>query len=170
MLYRLKQFFNALFPVIKNNEYSWLKEIMSEKQLALFLKQSPAEQRHALDVAYDIVKQEKDLVNSIGSESYKNLLLAALLHDCGKSLIKLRLWQRTFIVCYGFLPYRIRSNIKSKKNIFGKTIKIHHKHSAWGKHLAAKAGANSKVQKIIENHHYPTNMLERIICHLDNKH
>lgn len=170
MLYRIKQFYNALFPIIENYEYSWLKEIMPENQLALFHKQSPAEQRHSLDVAYEIIKQKRYLVDSIGAESYNDLLLAALLHDCGKSLITLHLWQRAFIVCYDHLPLKLRYNIKNKNSIFSRTIMIFQNHSSWGKQLAAKAGANREVQKIIENHHSPTNLLEHIICRADNMH
>lgn len=170
MFYRLRQLYNALNPKIKEEELSWVERILSEKELLLFRKQVLTEQRHALDVAFDIISHRSEIILLVGEQAYDNLLKAALLHDCGKSLVKLRLWQRVFIVVYDFLPLRTKYYITGMKNVFSKTIVIHKQHPAWGRRLGTKIGLNHEILKLIENHHTPGSRLEKIIAQADSRH
>lgn len=170
MFYRLRQLYKAIIPKIKDEELTWLQEVLTEKELSLFFKQLLIEQRHAIDVACEIFWQKSEIVHNMGETAFNNLLKAAFLHDCGKSLIRLHLWQRVFIVSYGYLPQKIKNNIKSLRNVFSKTIVIYEQHPLWGKHLAAKIGISEDIQALIENHHSPKNQLEQILFEADNKH
>ena len=69
MLYRIKQFCKAVSPRIKKNEYAWAAKILNHQEYALFSKQSLVEQRHAIDVALDIYKQQ-NLINIIWSRPF----------------------------------------------------------------------------------------------------
>lgn len=171
MFYRLRQLYKALRPKIKEEELTWLRGVLTEQELSLFDKQLLIEKRHAIDVASEVLCQKSDVVLNLGETAFNNLLKAAFLHDCGKSLISLRLWQRVFIVCYNYLPQRTKKSITSRqRSIFSKTIVIYHQHPCWGKHLAAKTGLNQEVQALIENHHSPNNQIEQILFEADNKH
>lgn len=170
IIYRMTQFFNALWPKIEQREYYWLDTILTPKEIALFKKQSLAEQRHSLDIALELHQQQESIMQKYGKAAYHNLMVAALFHDCGKSLITLHLWQRIFIVASGFLPDQWRTYISQQRNVFGKTLVIYTQHPAWGKQLAAKAGANQEVQTLIQNHHTPNNALEKILSSADNHH
>ncbi len=170
MFYRLRQLYKAILPKIKEEEITWLQKVLTEKELSLFRKQLLIEQRHAIDVAYEVLFQKSEIIHNIGETAFNNILKAAFLHDCGKSLIRLHLWQRIFIVSYDYLPQRTKTKITSLKNIFSKTIVIYQQHPLWGKHLASKIGTNQDIQALIENHHLPRNQLEQILFEADNKH
>ncbi len=170
MFYRLKQLYKAINPRVRSEELSWLPKILSEKELTLFGKQLLAEQRHALDVSEEILAQQSAIEQALGKTAFNNLLKTALLHDCGKSLIRLRLWQRVFIVVYEYFPTKIKDHIICQRNVFSKTMVIYKQHPTWGKHLATKAGLNQEVQVLIQNHHSPRNELEKIIYEADSKH
>ncbi|NLI93699.1 MAG: HD domain-containing protein [Peptococcaceae bacterium] len=169
MFYRIGQFCNALYPKIKTDEYVWLNSVLTPGELAIFYRQTLTEQRHALDVAMDIEEQKNELVERFGDVSYHCLLHASLLHDCGKSLFRLRLWQRVAIVAVNYLPEKWKNHI-SKRGILGKTMVIYQQHPAWGKRLASKAGLDKEIQTLIENHHQPGSPMEKVLFQADNRH
>lgn len=170
MFYRIKQVYNAVFAKVEQNEYLWLGTVLNSKELALFHRQSLTEQRHAFDVAYDIQYNNQLLKKIYGEKNYEDILKASLLHDCGKSLIKLRLWQRIFIVILGYLPNEWKNKASKQRNIFGKTLMIYQLHPSWGKCLAKNAGTNEHVQCLILNHHTPVNPLDMTLYNADNRH
>jgi len=170
MFYRLKQFYKAVFPKIKENEYAWVSEILNHQEFALFIKESPVEQRHAIDVASDIYKKQCLIKTLHGSEQYGNLLKAALLHDCGKSVIKYRLWQRVVIALARPIPKEYKNNLIKRRTSLGRLLLLDSLHPKWGKHLVAKIGMNSNIQTLILNHHSPSNQLEQLLAKFDNKH
>jgi len=170
MLYRLKQLYDAVFPQVEAQEYAWLASVLTSSELALFSRQTLTEQRHALDVAADLKEQKEILTSVYGERSYQNLLKAALLHDCGKSLFKLQLWQRIYIVILTYFPDHLPGILAKKRNILGKTLLIYKRHPVWGRRLAAKAGAGPEVQLLIEKHHSPRKPLELVLSEADNRH
>jgi len=170
MLYRVLQLYKALNPKINREEYAWAKTILSSREMALFKKQPIADQRHALDVALDIQRQAQAIIKEYGEPALSELLHASLLHDCGKSLIPPRLWQRIFIVISGYLPLTPSNNKFRPKNIFSKTLLIYGRHPVWGKHLAAKAGTPPEVLTLIERHHCPLTSVEKILRDADSRH
>lgn len=170
MLYRLKQLYDAMFPQVEAQENAWLASVLTSTELALFSRQALTEQRHALDVAADLTEQNEVLTSLYGEKSYQNLIKAALLHDCGKSLFKLRLWQRIYIVVMSYFPSSVPSIVSKKPNILGKTLLIYKRHPVWGRRLAAKAGAGPEIQFLIEKHHSPQKPLEWVLSEADNRH
>lgn len=170
MFYRLSQFYNAVRPKIEPEEYLWLDKVLSPQESKLFYKQALPDRRHALDVARDIEKQIVSIEKEHGKDAYQDLLRAALLHDCGKSIFPPRLWQRIFIAVRSYLPNNCRLKIATKQNIFGKTLYIYQQHPLWGKHLAVRAGCQKEIPALIENHHTPTNSLEKILAEADSRH
>lgn len=155
IFYRLRQFCQAISARLSDEEYAWLRGILTPEALLLFSTQALPEQRHALDVAGDLYKQKQVIEETYGNEVFHNLILAALFHDCGKSRVRLKLWQRIFIVLGVRLP---------------STLAIHNLHPVWGKQLAARAGLNDDIQTLIENHHRPGNLLEKILSEADCRH
>jgi len=145
-------------------EIQWLDDFLSPSQIDLFFSQSLPEQRHALDVAYDIL-DKRCILNNI---DYNNLLLAALFHDCGKSITKIYLWQRIFFVFFENMP-TLGQKIVLKNKALANAVKIFSNHSLLGKCLAAKAGFNKEVQILILNHHSPVSPLEYLLNEADNK-
>lgn len=166
MFYRVHQFFKAFFPRIKPSEIKWITDNLSPEACLLFLRQSRSEQRHALDVAQSILTDNYALSYS----GFHDLLTAALLHDCGKSLVSIRLWQRVFIVLMQKMPRTIWSRLESGHTVFALPLKIATQHAAWGACLAQQAGLNPEICLLIREHHTPTTELGRILERADNAH
>jgi len=169
MLYRVSQFFKAVRPQIRPEHYLWINDVLSDEESILFRKQPLADQRHALDVAVCIQSQKNELVSFHGRLIFEYLLKAALLHDCGKFLFPLRLWQRIFIVMATYIPEQLSRHMIKKSNILGKTMIIYKSHPAWGSRLAAKAGSNKEILILIQNHHNPENSVQSILFEADNR-
>ena len=166
MFYRVHQFIHAFFPHIDSSEIKWARNNLSPKAYSLFLKQSRSEQRHALDVAQSISTKKHALSNS----DFRTLLTAALLHDCGKSIVSIRLWHRVFIVLMQKMPQHVWSLLETSHTVFALPLKISKYHAVWGEDLAHKAGLNSDICLLIREHHTPRTTLGRILERADNEH
>jgi len=166
MYYRVSQFASAFFPHIDSSEVQWAVDNLSPEACSLFFKQSRPEQRHALDVAKSLMNKEHDFTQL----DFQNLLTAALLHDCGKSIVSIRLWQRVFIVLMQKMPEPLWSRLEQGPSILALPLNIATKHAIWGEHLAQKAGLNSVICGLIREHHAPKTDLGRILASADNTH
>ncbi|MDR3540132.1 MAG: HD domain-containing protein [Desulfosporosinus sp.] len=166
MFYRVHQFTQAFFPHIDSSEIKWARDNLSTKAYSLFLKQSRSEQRHALDVAQSIMTYKQ----ALSSSDFRNLLTAALLHDCGKSTVFIRLWHRVFIVLIQKMPKPIWSRLEASHTVFALPLKISTQHATWGENLARTAGLNSEICLLIREHHTPKTELGRILEKADNAH
>ncbi|HBV87994.1 HD domain-containing protein [Desulfosporosinus sp.] len=164
MFYRVHQFLRAIFPHVDPSEINWALNHLSPEASELFLQQSLPEQRHSIDVAKTIIKTKVPLA----FDDFQNLMTAALLHDCGKSFISLRIWQRVYIVLVHKMPQLLWPYFKRGHSIFAVSLKIDASHALWGGSLAEKAGLNPMVCLLIREHHTPTTDLGRILEQADN--
>ena len=166
MFYRIKQFFRALLPVVHSADLQTWTRILSPEGQALFLKQSRAEQSHALAVAKSLEVQAPFLSGS----DYRDLISAALLHDCGKSLVTVRLWQRVFIVLIQPLPQGLRKSLEKNSVILATPLTLASEHASWGSDLAHSHGLNPRVCQLIREHHAPQTSLGCLLQQADNQH
>lgn len=166
MFYRIHQFIRTIMPRIKPADVEWATNHLSLAASELFLSQSKAEQRHAIDVAKSILKASYPL----SYLDYQNLISAALLHDCGKSVVSIRLWQRVYIVLMHKAPKPLWSILEKGPSLFSFPLKIYTRHSLWSEYLARKSGMNSIVCHLIREHHSPNTDLGRILQQADNAH
>lgn len=81
---RVRQFFRYVSGRVSKSERQRLAARLTSAQLALFGQMHRADQRHGLDVVQALRR---------AGHSNPDLLLAGLLHDCGKGN-SLRLWHR----------------------------------------------------------------------------
>lgn len=166
MFYRVRQFAHAFFPHINSTEVKWVTDSLSPAAGSLFFKQSLSEQRHAIAVAQSIMPYKQSLSDC----DFNNLLTAALLHDCGKSTVSIRLWHRVFIVLMQKMPQYIWSRLEASHSLFALPLQIATQHASWGERLAQKAGLNSEICLLIRQHHNPQTELGRILTSADNEH
>lgn len=166
MFYRVHQFTQAFFPRIESEEYNWAFKILSPEAILLFKKQSRPEQRHALDVAKSLLNMKYNLTDF----DLQNLLIAALLHDCGKSLINLRLWQRVYIVLMQKMPQTLWMLFENGPACLAQPLKISALHPKWGEQLAQEAALNPQICCLIREHHNPHTELGRLLAKSDNEH
>jgi hypothetical protein len=89
--YRVWQFWNALVSQPDQQDYSVVERILPAELKALFYQMSKAEQAHSIRVCKTLIAD---------GENEIDLLAAALLHDIGKTLYPLKLWERIWIVLW----------------------------------------------------------------------
>lgn len=166
MIYRVVQFTHVIFPHIDSKDIQWALKFLSPEASRLFLQQSLPDQRHGIDVTQSIIKAR----HPISIDDFKTLIIAALLHDCGKSLIFIHLWHRVFIVLIKKAPQSLKSRLESGHSMFSIPLKIDTRHALWGGYLAAQAGLNPMVCQLICDHHNPKTVLGRLLEQADNKH
>ncbi|MHB1652737.1 MAG: HD domain-containing protein [Desulfitobacteriaceae bacterium] len=164
MFYRVRQFFQVLLPQLGTLELEQLRVQLPPAALSLFFAQSTAEQRHAIAVAKLIQSWEPP----ISPDENRTLLLAALFHDCGKTLIKVRLWQRVFIVLIAMTPDSFQGFVRKTNTPLALPLRLSSGHSRWGSRLAKKAGLGPEVCKLIQEHHCPESYLGSILQKADN--
>lgn len=166
MFYRIHQFIQALFPHIDASEITWALDNLPPEACSLFLKQSLSEQRHALDVAQSLIKEK----NTLSLSDFRDLLTAALLHDCGKSKISSPIWHRVFIVLMQRMPQSLWLRLERSHTIFATPLITASQHAIWGSHFAQKAGLKPLICLLILEHHRPTTALGRLLESADNAH
>ena len=85
-IYRCRQALHALRPQLKDSDLVFARELLSEAEAELFFAMERNDQRHALAVALRLRQGTDD----------RSLLVAALLHDCGKGSVPV--WLRVLNV------------------------------------------------------------------------
>jgi hypothetical protein len=152
-LYRVRQFYLALRGAADPRDLEQARSVLTPTQVALFSGMQSSEQAHAVSVYRQLVAQ---------GETSSDLLAAALLHDVGKSLSPLRLWERVLIVlARAFFPTQSRRwGIPPAEGLGGwrRTFVVAEQHSIWGATLAAEAGASPRLVALIRQHQEPASI------------
>lgn len=168
MFYRFLQFYHGLFPKISSADQQLAQSFLAGSSLFLFKKQSLADQRHALDVAIDLLQNQAYL-----SFPQKRILIqAALLHDCGKTRYPLKLWQRVYIVLCTKLPHKTHEFLSrlDKYRSLSLPLTLAQQHPKWGAELASQAGLTEDVIELIRTHHAPDSEIGKLLYIADNRH
>ncbi|HHY26850.1 MAG TPA: HD domain-containing protein [Desulfitobacterium dehalogenans] len=161
MFYRVHQFWKAIHPIIREEELEWAISLLPPHSLPLFQAQPLPEQRHALDVALD-------LWDSGIRDSY--LLIAALLHDCGKTRYPLKVWERITIVLLQKGPRKIWNTLISSHFPISAPLRAAEAHPAWGAEMALEIGLDPHIVELIGEHHTPHSQEGYLLYLADNRH
>ncbi len=117
----------------------------------LFLQMPPAEQAHGLRVWRVLQAQ--------GVQD-RDVLMAGLLHDVGKSPFRLRLWERTLVVLAvkGF-PRRWKAWAREEGPRWRRALAVALEHPRRGAEMLARHGAPPRVVMLTRHHHDPPKAL-----------
>jgi len=150
ILYRGRQTWNIVTAIPEKDDIDQVGKILSPDLMSLFLCLQPGEQAHSFWV-YNQLRQS--------GETNHDLLVAALLHDVGKSLHRLRLWERIVIVLgKTYIPQGVKAWGQGEPHGFMRPFVISEKHPDWGADMAAQAGASQLTVSIIRRHQEPQNI------------
>lgn len=124
-----------------------LRELLPPGGRELFATMSINDQRHSLSV------YRKLLARGCAD---RDMLAAALLHDCGKGSGRVRLWVRPpFVLLRAFAPGALRWLAREPRPFWRQPFYNSWHHAAIGADLAARAGLPERVVLLIRTHHQP---------------
>jgi hypothetical protein len=150
--YRARQFWNALNAAPALEELELAQTILNPDQLVLFRQMQLSEQAHSLAVMKKLGSQSLQW-DGLVEQHRQDLLVAALLHDAGKSLHPLKLWERILIVIGQWLfPAWIDRWGTGSPNGWRRAFVTARQHPEWGATLAAQAGSSPVTEELIRRH------------------
>jgi putative nucleotidyltransferase with HDIG domain len=144
--HRAWQFLQALTArPLTGTEQREVAAILSPAQQALFWQMSTTDQRHSLNVVRTLI--------AMGATS-GDLLVAALLHDVGKSRHHLYLWERVMVVVIRTFGSAAASRWGNEhSNGWRRPFVIYRQHPYWGAEMALAAGCSPLTVELIRDHH-----------------
>ena len=144
LTYRSRQFWNALLSPSKRVTSEALLPHLTSTQIVLFRRMQPAEQLHA----YHLFKRLET-----SGQTVPDLLAAALLHDVGKILIPLSIFDRIVIVLGGhFFRKAALHWSEGTPRGWRRPFVVAEHHAGWGADLASQAGATPLTVELIRRH------------------
>ena len=147
--YRGKQFWNALRGNPSKERLTKARELLNPEQMTLFMRMQPGEQAHSLAVMQHIADQSEDVPENCRDD----LLVAALLHDVGKSKYPLWTWERVLVVLMGALsPALMRRLGEGDPISWKRAFVVAQMHAEWGADMAIGAGTSPLAVELIRNH------------------
>lgn len=149
-VYRTRQVWHTLRAKPAENDLEEVRHALTPQQMALFTRLQRSEQAHSIHIYRKLIER---------GERHPDLCTAALLHDAGKSLYPLHLWERVLIVLvkalapewakrWGAFP----ADDKVMRS-WRRPFVIAEQHPSWSARLAAEAGASPLAVSLIRRHH-----------------
>ena len=151
LTYRVRQFIHALTaPFTENEVAAKVERVLSSEQRALFAKMRAADRRHAYSVYQTL---------QASGPQPQSLLLAALLHDVGKTATPSSLLVRvTRVLLEKLAPGLLESDVERVGLLH--QVSEYHNHAKAGAELAAVVGCPPLTVALIERHHDPPDKIE----------
>jgi hypothetical protein len=148
-VYRLKQGTRALFALARPLDADLAARFLTPAELRLFSAMTRSEQIHSVNVLRSILAEGEPVPDALAT--------AALLHDCGKALYPMQLWQRSLPVLIRKLapPLYHRLAQASPEGLLTRGFVVVRHHPAWGAELLAKAGGASDAVWLVAHHADP---------------
>ncbi len=148
MLGKLKRLGRSLFRSQAEPDDVWANLFLTRAEFQLFLRMDPRDREHGVRVAQAL---ERDF-----PDARAELIAAALLHDCGKSVRRYSVLERVLV---GLIPYRLSATSKLE------AVKVRNEHPARGAEMVLEAGGRSEVARLIGQHHAPRADQESRLLH-----
>jgi hypothetical protein len=161
--YRASQTLRVLLAKPGSEDLALADQHLPPNLGVLFHQMSRGDQVHGLRVLRSLLAR---------SEGDPDLLAAALLHDVGKSRVRMRLWERILIVVVSWLaPGRVRDWGEGQLNSWRRPFVISVHHPAWGAEMIRQAGGSQQLVALVLRHQEhlppdPTREIDRLLYRL----
>ncbi len=143
--YRIKQFIRALTAQVSAEELEQVMQVAGPTAYELFCSMAVHDRRHSLNVYATLHRN---------GWNHPDLLMAALLHDTGKSVAPLPAWQRALIVLLSrFMPCLMNRLGQGRVEGWRRGFVAYVRHAELGACLAQQAGCSPLTVSLIRRHH-----------------
>ncbi len=141
---RLEQFFRALAARVTDEDREEAASVLGPNLLPLFFDMTTWDQRHGLAVCRALERR---------GFGQRELLQAALIHDCGKAAAAVKLWHRVAAVLMkALLPGVWQSEFWKAPGTWRYPVYVYRKHPSLGSSMAEEAGCSALVACLIRFH------------------
>jgi hypothetical protein len=160
---RLRQGLRALFAWAQPVDYDLAASVLKPSLLTLFRRMRRSEQLHSLNVLRLLRTQGR---------TEPSLMIAALLHDVGKTKASFHLWDRTLVVLVrAVAPSLVAHWGQAEPRGWNRPFAISVRHPEWSAEMVTAAGADPLTIELITRHqqyldHPPTNDTEHLLAAL----
>ena len=146
--YRLWQFWQIVTAVPLNSAArEEVAAILSASEMSLFDRFALNDQWHS----YRVMK----MLQAAGHNE-PDLLVAALLHDVGKTRLPLSIWERSLIVLASiFLPRQTAVWGQGEATGWQRPFVVKMQHPSWSAEMAAAAGSTPQAVRLMQRHQDP---------------
>lgn len=143
--YRLWQFWQELWArPLSAQAWRHVAAHLTPAELALFRRFARSDQVHSYRVMQTLLAAGHD---------DPHLLKAALLHDVGKTRVRLYVWDRVLVVLgKALFPGKMAVWGQKRPSGWRKAFVVKANHAAWGAALAEQAGSDPAVVALIRYH------------------
>lgn len=149
---RMRQGMRALLAFRETPDLNLAAQYLNMPQLALFRQMPHLEQVHAINVLKTLLTLP--LPETADDRALDDLAVAALLHDVGKSIHRVRVWQKTLPVLVKAASPELYGKFTDRdpKNHLWRAFAVKAHHPAWGAQMAARANTSARALWLIEHH------------------
>jgi UTP:GlnB (protein PII) uridylyltransferase len=144
-MYRIQQFFKSLFVTKGMVDMEFVHKHLTAAQEGVFLRMQAYDRYHSVYFA-------KTLISNV----YKvpeDLIVAALLHDVGKSRYPINSFHRMgAVVARRFAPQVMEKENEEEVAFLNRTVLVSNHHAEWSENMAKSAGVSDLTAWIIAHH------------------
>jgi len=157
LFYRLRQFGLAITSRMTNDDREFERKYLTIPEAALFDQLPPDEQKHSVVVA----RRMLSLAHTPQADVDERVIAkVGLLHDIGKSAIKLGVIDRSILVAMRRLARPLYDKIaqvgRSETALrLSRKFYVHKEHAGIGSDLLRKANTDDKIIRIVASHDDP---------------
>jgi hypothetical protein len=143
--YRISQALRALVAFSQPVEREVAAQYLSPELLALFDGMRRSEQLHGLNVLRSVLAQ---------GQTPRDLAVAALLHDVGKTRYTVRIWQKTLAVAVQTLAPGLYARLSQgdPAQWWLRPFAVKAQHPVWGAEMLARAGTSDTAVWLVAHH------------------
>lgn len=145
---KVARLLRSLSPGLARPEDRWATRHLTAPEARVYLGMDPRDREHACRVTRHLLREHPGAPPEV--------VAAALLHDCGKSIRPYRVAERVLV---GLVPNRL-----SRLLPLG-PLAVRAYHPELGAELLARAGARPRVARLVARHHQPASDPEAALLH-----
>lgn len=141
---RIKQFLRGLFARLNKNDYTFIADYLTQKELDLFKSMTRYDRKHAVDVARFLA----------GRQAGQALIRAGLLHDIGKANCpELTLLRRSVcVIIEKWQPAEADLLARKGKGKLATALDVHQNHAELGAKILEELAADPYVVTLVRYH------------------